>query len=365
MSPRRVTIVGTGLIGASVGLAARERGCEVRGFDPDPAALEAAAARGALEPSASLPEALAGAGLVVVAAPIAALPGQVRAALAASGADATVTDVGSTKAAVVAAAGSSGRFVGGHPMAGSEARGAENATAGLFEGATWFLTPTAATEAERHREVHGFAAELGAFPVAIEPEAHDLLVALVSHVPHVLANLIVNRAGSGRIGGHDPLASAGGSLRDMTRIAGANPRMWVEVLLENAEAVGGELAALRAAIGEVEEALRRRDAKFLGGFIGTAAANRRRMLADSFPDPGALHRLTVHVPDRPGVFAAITQALGAERINIEDFGLEHVSPERGGTVTLLVTGAGPAARAAELLRAQGYGVVVSAVLDAD
>ena len=106
---------------------------------------------------------------MVVAAPVASLPAQVEAVLAATGEQATVTDVGSTKASVVAAAGSSGRFVGGHPLAGSEARGAENASAGLFEGATWFLTPTAATDAERHRQVHGFVADLGAFPVAIDP----------------------------------------------------------------------------------------------------------------------------------------------------------------------------------------------------
>ena len=87
------------------------------------------------------------------------------------------------------------------------------------------------------------------------------------------------------------------------------------------------------------------------------------MLETAYTDAGALHRVSVHVPDRPGVFAGITQALGAERINIEDFELEHISPERGGTVTLLVTGEHEARRAAELLERQGYGVVVSAVLD--
>jgi len=364
VSLTRVSVVGTGLIGASLGLAAARRGIAVRGWDPDPAALAAAGDRAALSPCGSLAEALAGADLVVVAAPIAALPAVLVEVLAATGEEVTVTDVGSTKSTVVAAAAGSSRFVGGHPMAGSEARGAENASAGLFESATWFLTPTAHTDAERHRQVHGFVAELGAFPVAIDPVAHDELVALISHLPHVLANLIVNRAGGMRVAGHDPLASAGGSLRDMTRIAGANPRMWTDVLLDNAEAVVAELADLRERIGEVEAALARRDQAFLGAFIGEAARNRRRMLEQSFPDAGALHRVSVHVPDRPGVFAAITQALGAERINIEDFGLEHISPERGGTVTLLLTGVEEARRAAELLEREGYQVAVSAVLDA-
>ena len=164
MSPERITIVGTGLIGASIGLAASAKGHAVSGWDPDASSLATAAARGALVAADSLADALASAELVVVAAPIGALPAEVARVLAHTGEQVTVTDVGSTKASVVAAAGGSPRFVGGHPMAGSEARGAENAAAGLFEGATWFLTPTAQTDGERHRRVHGFVADLGAFP---------------------------------------------------------------------------------------------------------------------------------------------------------------------------------------------------------
>ncbi len=363
MSVSRLTVVGTGLIGASLGLAAGARDIAVTGWDPDAAALAAAVERGAVTPSPSLADALAGAELVVVAAPVADVPAQVAAVLEATGAETTVTDVASTKERAVAAAEGSPRFVGGHPMAGSESRGPEGASAGLFEGSTWFLTPTATTDAERHRLVHSFVADLGAFPIAIDPAAHDRLVALISHVPHVLANVIVNSAGASRVEGHDALASAGGSLRDMTRIAGANPRMWVDVFLDNADAVRDELSGLRGRLEQVETALEQRDAGFLAEWIAEAASNRRRMLETAYSDAGALHRVSVHVPDQPGVFAGITQALGAERINIEDFELEHISPERGGTVTLLVTGEHEARRAAELLERQGYGVVVSAVLD--
>jgi prephenate dehydrogenase len=298
-----------------------------------------------------------------VATPIAALPAQVAAVLDAAGEETTVTDVGSTKATVVAAAGSSRRFVGGHPICGSEARGAEHASSGIFTGATWFLTPTAQTDPERHRIVHGFITELGAVPVAIDPSAHDRLVALTSHLPHVLANVVVNQSGAARVDGHEPLANAGGSLRDMTRVAGANPRIWVDILLDNAAAVREALTEHRRRIEQVEAALDAGDAGFLARWIGEAAGNRRRMLDSAYPDAGALHQVRVHVPDRPGVLAAITQALGAERINIAGFSLQHLSPERGGTVTLLVTGEGEAMRAAELLEGQGYGVVVSAVLD--
>jgi prephenate dehydrogenase len=274
----------------------------------------------------------------------------------------TVTDVGSTKSNLAAAM-ADPRFVGGHPVTGSEAHGPEHATADLFDGATWFLTPSAVTETERYRRVHGFVSALGATPVAIDPEAHDRLVALTSHLPHALANLLVNQAGAGRIEGHEPLAAAGGSLRDMTRVAGANPRIWVDIFLENTAALRASLVEHRRRVEQLEAALEARDAGFIARWIGEAAGNRRRMLADAFTDPGELHQLRVHVPDRPGVLAGITQALGAERINIEDFELHHVSPERGGTLTLLVTGERDAERAAAVLESQGYGVVVSPVLD--
>jgi len=363
VSVQRVAIVGTGLIGASIGLDARASGATVSGWDPDGGALEKAAERGAVEPAGSLEEVLAGADLAVVAAPVSSLPEQVAAVLAASGETTTVTDTGSTKASVVAATHGSDRFVGGHPIAGKEVHGAEHASPGLFEGATWFLTPTSATSPERYALVHGFVGDLGAFPHAIEPAAHDELVALTSHLPHVLANVVVNQAGSTCVEGHEPLANPGGSLRDMTRIAGANPRMWVDVFIDNADAVRAGLAEHRRRIEEVEAALARRDAEFVAGWIGEAAANRRRMLDVAYGDAGALQRVQVHVADRPNVLAEILQAFGAARIDIRDFELDHVSPEQGGTLSLVVSGEDDAHRIQHVLESQGYGVVVSPVLD--
>lgn len=358
-----LAVVGTGLIGASVALAARRAGVgEVRGWDPDPEALRVAAERGAVEPARSLAEAVAGAELAVVAAPVAALPATVREALDAS--TGTVTDVGSTKGAVCAAAGADPRFVGGHPICGSHTRGPERATEELFEGATWFLTPIAHTAPERYTALHGFVASLGAVPVAVDPAAHDRLVAVTSHLPHALANVLLNQAGGAPIEGHDALAAAGGSLRDMTRVAGANPRIWVDIFLDNAEALRAALGEHRRRVEQLETALEERDAGFLARWIGEAAGNRRRMLATAYADPGALQRLRVHVPDRPGVIAGIAQALGAARINIDGFDLEHLSHERGGTLSILVQGEAEAARAAELLETQGYGVVVGPVLEA-
>ena len=361
---KRLAIVGTGLIGASVGLAAWRAGVEsVVGWDPDPQHLALAAGRKALEPRDDLAAVLEGAELAVVAAPVTELPAQVRETLAASGDGTTVTDVGSTKGAVCAAAADDPRFIGGHPICGSEARGPERASAELFQGATWFLTPVATTEPERYAALHGFVSALGATPVAVDPESHDRLVAITSHLPHALANLLLNHAGAERVEGHEPLAAAGGSLRDMTRVAGANPRIWVDIFLENRDALAAALAEHRRRVEQLEGALAAGDAGFLARWIGEAAGNRRRLLATAYDDPSDLHRLRVHIPDRPGVLAGITQALGAARVNIADFDLQHLSTERGGTLTILVAGEAESARAEELLESQGYGVVRAPVLD--
>jgi prephenate dehydrogenase len=358
----RLAIVGTGLIGASVGLAARRAGVEhVAGWDPDARALATAAERGAVSVAGgTLADAVEGADLAVVAAPVAMLSAEVASTLAASPEACTVTDVGSTKGGVCASVTDRVRFIGGHPVGGSEARGPEHASAELFQGATWFLTPFAETEPARYRVVHGFVASLGAVPVAVDPHAHDRLLALTSHLPHALANLLLNQTGATRVDGHEALAAAGGSLRDMTRVAGANPRIWVDIFLENADALKGALAEHRRRVEELERALESRDPGYVARWIGEAAGNRRRLLDQAYPDAGALHRLEVHVPDRPGVLSGITQALGAEKINIEDFDLAHMTPERGGTLEILVSGERQAHRAAELLEAQGYAVIVAA-----
>src|ERR671931_617375 len=356
-------IIGTGLIGASVGLAAKRAGVEhVAGYDLGEAARETAKARGAVDEICAEEDELLAADvdLVVVAVPVLALESALTNILEGDW-ECAVTDVGSTKANL-AVAFQDPRFVGGHPVTGSEAHGPDHATADLFDGATWFLTPTTHSDPKRYRLVHGFVPSPRATPVPIDPDAHDRLVAITSHLPHALANVLVNQAGAGRIEGHDPLAAAGGSLRDMTRVAGANPRIWVDIFLENAGPLQESLAEHRRRVEQLERALANGDAGFLARWIAEAAGNRRRMLTQAYEQPVALQRLRVHVPDRPGVLAGITQALGAARINIEDFELRHMSRERGGTLTLLVSGEDEAQRASELLEAQGYQVVAAPVL---
>jgi prephenate dehydrogenase len=234
----------------------------------------------------------------------------------------------------------------------------------MFAGATWFLTPVAATDPVCHRRLHTFVAGLGARPVAIDPDAHDRLVALTSHLPHAIANVLMNQAGAGRVDGHDPLAAVGGSFRDMTRVAGANARIWVDIFLDNRDALLDGLREHSRRIDELTRALERDDAGFVARWVAEASGNRRRLLQAAYPAvPEELYRVRVHVPDRPGVLSGITQALGAEGINIEDFELHHMSADVGGTVVVLVAGEDQAQRAVDLLDAQGYGAVATAAVE--
>lgn len=359
----RLAVVGLGLMGGSLGLAARERaGADVTGFDPDPAARAAAIERGCVSVATDdLVEAVTGADLVCVCAPIGELASAVAEALAAAP-EATVTDIGSTKSAVVASVSGAdrSRFVGGHPIAGREVRGAQHAVPDLFVGATWFLTPVADTETRRYRDLHAFVASLGAVPVAIDPGAHDRLLALTSHLPHVIANLLVNQAGAGRIDGHDPLAASGGSFRDMTRVAGANPRIWVDIFLDNREALAAAIREHQRLSDEVLAALERGDAGFLARWIAQAGGHRRRALQAAYERrPEEMMQIDAHVPDRPGVISGITQALGAARINIEDFELHHFTPDRGGTISIVVAGIAASEETVAILEAQGYSAIAT------
>ena len=339
------------------------RGAAVRGWDPDAEALALAGELGAVDPAASLEAALADAELAVVAAPIGVLPATVREVLEAAGDGDDRHRRRLDEGRRLRGRRRSSRFVGGHPIAGLEARGPGAAKADLFDGATWFLAPLAATDPDRHRAVHGFVAALGATPVAIDPVAHDALVAMTSHVPHVLANVVVNQAGAIAVEGHEPLAHAGGSLRDMTRIAGANPRIWVDIFLDNAEPVRAALAEHRRRIEQVEAALASGDAGFLARWIGEASANRRRMLEREYP-PGRAAAAPRARP-RPSRRARRHHA-GARRRAHQHRGL-RAAPRlaRARRHADACSSPARARRSAPptCSRRQGYGVVVSPVIE--
>src|SRR5437588_766639 len=218
---------------------ARRAGAEVCGFDPDAGVGERALALGAIGTRAvDLPSAVAGADFAFVAVPVGVLAQTVRQVLARAGPQCVVSDVGSTKR-VVADAGADERFIGGHPLAGAETAGLQNAREDLFEGATWYLTPArGSTAGVLYERLHGLLRSFGAKPVAIEALEHDRVLACVSHLPHVLANVLTAQAEETVGGGEQRrLPAVGPSFRDWARVAGANSAIWTDIYIANRDAL--------------------------------------------------------------------------------------------------------------------------------
>ncbi len=358
----RVAILGVGLIGGSIGLACRRRlEGTVTGFDSDPATLERALEAGALDESAaSVAEACKEAELVFCAAPVSALPGIARQALEAAGPECVVTDVGSTKREIVAALGEDERFIGGHPLAGAETSGVEHARAELFEGARWYLTPTTYSGGLLYDRLQRSLAELGARPQAIDAATHDRLMATVSHLPHVIANVLVNQAASELSEDAERLPEAGPSLRDSTRVAGSNPRIWVDILASNREAVAAAIDATVKRLQEASALILEGDREAVSEWHQGAADDRRRLL-ETEPGGGALRHLRIIVQNRPGVVAELALALGREGVSIEDMALDPAADMRSGAISLWVAGTEQAERAMELVRELGYTVSIDPV----
>jgi prephenate dehydrogenase len=350
----RIAVLGVGLIGGSIGLAAREHveGAEIVGFGRDPERLRVAGERGAIDRAAeSIEDAVSGADLCFACAPVGVLPELVRAALEASGPDTLVTDVGSTKQDLVSRT-ADPRFVGGHPIAGAETAGVEHARADLFQGAVWYLTPHEQSGGLLYERLHRFVVGVGARPVAVDAETHDRLVAVFSHLPHVLANVLASQAAA-RLSEHgEALRQVGPSFRDMTRVAGANTAMWSDIYRSNRAAIGEEIRRFRAELDEVE---RRLEAGEVEDWNDRAREDRRALL-EAGAAGGPVHELRLTVPNRPGIVAQVALELGRAGVNILDMALAPASDMRTGAMSLWIAGDEEAGRARELIGGLGFPV---------
>lgn len=361
---RRVAVLGVGLMGGSLALAARRRArvLDVRGYDADPHALEQALSAGVItRPCSTVAEAASGADLVVVGAPVRGIPALVREALAADPPPLLVTDIGSTKTAIVSGLSPADRrrFIGGHPVCGAETTGVRFAREDLFHGATYFLCPTEEVPAETYEMLHAFITQIGAKPVAVDMRAHDRIMALVSHVPHVLANVLMNEVGAFEASGRRALYSVGPSFKDLTRVAGTNPPMWRDIFLENRPALVHSLRRVADELVSFCDVLESEDEVATLASIGRAATFRQELLAYEDITPETLFRVTVRIPDRPGVLSRVMTALGSANINIEDLTLHHFSRDSGGDLVLYVSGEETAAMVTALVGELGYPAVFS------
>lgn len=360
----RVSVVGVGLIGGSIALAARQRvDAIVTGYDSSELALQRALERGALDRTEhDLAAAVDGAEAVFVATPVGSLPAAVGAVLEETGPHCVVSDVGSTKRGIVGSV-DDPRFVGGHPLAGAESSGVEHARPDLFDGAAWYLTPLATTSGILYERLYRLLRGIGARPVAVDAQWHDDALATVSHLPHVLANTLVGRAcaalseESSVPAESRPLPATGPSFRDATRVAGAPSTIWTDIYLSNADALVSQIEDTVKSLEEVSDALRRRDANWITRWNDSAASGRARLI-ESQLGPGPLLELRASVPNRPGVVAQLALELGRVGVNIADLALHPAPDMTEGVIALWVSGHEAAQQAQEVVQGLGYPVVI-------
>lgn len=317
-----------GLIGGSIGLALRRNGWHVSGSDHDDRRTQRALELGVIDEVGLDPDA----GLTFIATPVRSIAEAARKALA--GTVGLVTDVGSVKAPIVAAI-DDRRFVGGHPMAGSEQEGVEGATGDLFEGAVWVLTPTSDTDDAAYARVRSVVSSMGAEVIALPPERHDEFVAVVSHVPHLTAASLM-RIADDRADEHVALLRlAAGGFRDMTRIASGHPGIWPDICEENRSAIVAGLDRLITALGDARRQVADHDRDGLLTDLTRARAARVN-LPSRYTRPSELVEVRVPVPDRPGVLADVTTLATELDVNIVDLEIAHSSEGVQGVLILLI-----------------------------
>jgi prephenate dehydrogenase len=331
-----VAVLGVGLIGGSLAAGLRGLGHRVVGWDPNPAAGAVALDRGLVDLIVDDPEeALAGADLAVLAGP----PDAVVATIASLSIDGLVIDVAGVKRPVVAAA--AARFVGTHPMAGREHGGPEHASPGLFRGANWVVVGDGADPADVDFVVR-LVEELGANPVLLSAERHDMAVAAISHLPQVVAGALVEHATAES----DRLDLAAGSFRDLTRVALSDPATWIQVLTANAGEVVPQLHELAARLVGVADVIESGDTESLEAFLSSAREHRQALAPPVVP-------VRVILEDRPGELGRVGAALAESRVDVRDLQLRHGRHGGGGVLTLSVR-PGEAEALASALADQGF-----------
>jgi prephenate dehydrogenase len=325
-----VEIIGAGLVGTSIGLALRRAGVDVLLVDENSDHLRTASGLGAGRPATAEDQPQ----LVVVAVPPDHLGAVIRAALART--RAVVTDVGSVKSGPLAAVtGAPGleRYVGGHPMAGSERSGPLAASPALFDGRPWAVTPHETSEAGAVEVVEALARLCGAVPVRLSPVEHDAAVARTSHVPHVLASLV---AGQLLNAPADHLTLSGQGVRDVTRVAGGDPVLYGQIVSANGDQVLALLLDVRDRLDDVIEALDGRDRAGLESLLRDGVAGTRAIPGKHGGPVRPTRSVFVSVPDHPGELARLFADAGESGVNIEDVRIDHDPGRDTGLVELVV-----------------------------
>lgn len=365
----KITVIGLGLVGASFAAAYREQcpDSEVLGIDVSPEtnalAVEKGWATAALAPDDPAFEQYVRSGceLVVIATPIAAVDEYFE-RLSAWDYRGIVTDTASTKAHVLAAAEQllpyPHNFVPGHPMAGSEVNGIEGARADLFKGAHWILCPDENTAAEHFQLLHEIVTGIGARVISLSREEHDEAVAVVSHVPHIIASSLVELASRHADDQQALFRLAAGGFKDSTRIAAGSPKLWSGIAFDNAEALGRGLDEIREIIGRFAHALETGDRETMIALLSAAADARRALPAAWVPSTEKLLEVRIPMEDRKGVVAEATTIASQAGCNIQSIEIDHIT-EDSAVLSLVLTDEGDVGQLSAHLIQAGFSVSFS------
>jgi len=357
-----ISIIGIGLLGGSLAAALKQQSdeYEIYGYNHNAPAVEEALKRGIIDKAAgSIEEAGAVADVVFVCVPVGRIPEYAVRAARDARAGTIITDVGSTKASIVAEVEpqmpEGVHFIGGHPMAGSERTGVTAANPALFKSAHYLLTPTEKTDMAAYRKLHTMITSIGANVLAIDPEKHDKAVAVISHLPHMVAAVLMNLASSETSETQNILMLAAGGFKDTTRIAAGSPTMWTDICLDNREALLYSIDKMTDMLGSLRHAIEDADKDRIKVMLDKAQNARLNLPLALGKEIERLYEIYIPVTDRPGVISDITLTVGQLGINIEDIEILHAT-ERSGTIRLTIPEKENVDKAAVALAQKGYDV---------
>ncbi|MGN0058896.1 MAG: prephenate dehydrogenase/arogenate dehydrogenase family protein [Coriobacteriales bacterium] len=362
---RRVVIIGVGLIGGSIAAALKQldEAPEVYGIGPREDTLKTALAAGALDdyavsddPKADGWLAPGASDLVIIATPVSAAREWFE-RLEACRYDGIITDVASTKTVITRIAdevlSDPTRYLPGHPMAGSEVNGFSGARADLFQGAYWILCPEQDTQDEVFLKLHETFSALGARIISISRDQHDSAVAIISHVPHMVASSLVRLWGNHADERKELLRLAAGGFKDTTRIAAGSPELWCGIAMDNSEAIADGMRELRGILQQFEDAIRDHDEETLTKLLAESTELRRNLPAKWIPESAKLTCVRIPMSNRSGVIAEVTGFAGHAACNIQSIDIDHINEDTA-VLELILTDEGDMGKLGAELINGGY-----------
>lgn len=362
---RRVVIIGVGLIGGSIAAALKQldEAPQVYGIGPREDTLKTALAAGALDDYAVSDDPKADAwlmpgtsDLVIIATPVSAAREWFE-RLEARHFDGFITDVASTKTVITKIAdevlSDPTRFLPGHPMAGSEVNGFGGARADLFQGAYWILCPEQDTQDEVFLKLHETFSALGARIISISRDQHDSAVAIISHVPHMVASSLVRLWGNHADERKELLRLAAGGFKDTTRIAAGSPELWCGIAMDNSEAIADGMRELRGILQQFEDAIRGHDEETLTKLLAESTELRRNLPAKWIPESAKLTCVRIPMSNRSGVIAEVTGFAGHAACNIQSIDIDHINEDTA-VLELILTDEGDMGKLGAELINGGY-----------